>query len=68
MRRHGLMGVLFRFRLLGSGYDGHLLPGDSSQGINIYRFECLNCSHSFSSDKWERECEKCGGPVKNTER
>jgi hypothetical protein len=68
MRRHGLIGALFRFRLLGGGYDGHLLPGDSSQGMNIYLVECSSCDHSYFSDKWERECEKCGSSVKNTER
>jgi hypothetical protein len=68
MRRHGLMRALLRLRLLGSGVDDYILPGDGDDDGPIYQVTCSNCMKSYDSYDWLRTCKLCGAPVESTRK
>jgi hypothetical protein len=62
MRRRGVLGVLFRLRLLGSGFDDFLLPGDSVEEVTVYLVKCPKGHYEYYSPNWVRgaKCPECG--------
>ena len=65
MRRRGVLSVLLRFGLLGSGFDDYLLPGDSNQEVTGYLVQCPEDGYSYFSPKWVRGaiCPECDGEM-----